>query len=241
MAAGCAKTGPSAVVHARLGLGHALAGLEIDAVPFDPDRVLDSLAAVAPRAQPQFPTLISTLLAYHRPRPGSGLTGPVAEWLATRDSARIMADSLRGVGRRSPGYAAAFERFRGLYQRSVERQRASDGGRVSIPEADRRLADRAASAADSLRAWEDVAYAAYPAIAESLQGRTGRHALRAMTDSAGNSTLALAPGGWWLLATLPDTGNPFAERSWRIPVVASRGRILVIPIFEGNYTLRWRH
>jgi hypothetical protein len=228
-------------VHARLAPGNNLAGLEIEAVPFDPAAVLDSLGRAAPRPKPVFPTLERDLLAYHRPKPGGSLTGPAAAWLATQDSASAMADSLRRLNRKAPGYAAAFARFQDLYHRMVERQRSSDGGRVSIPEADRRLADRAGSAADSLRAWEDVAYADYAAVAANKLQHAGREVVRASTDSAGTAILSLSPGRWWLQARLSVPDNPFAERVWQVPVTVSSRRSVTVPIFEGNYTLEWRH
>ena len=232
---------PTTIVHARLASGRPLAGLSVEALPFDPDRLLDSLERVAPRPKPRFPTLEQTLLHYHRPRPGATLSGPAAVWLATRDSVNALGDSLTHLGRRSPAYASAFGRYRQLYQRMVERQRSTDGGRVAIPDEDRRLADRVGAAADSLRAWEDVAYAAYPALTQTLMSRTGRQVMRAETDSTGTASLALAPGSWWLIARLSDQDNPFVERVWRLPVTASAGRTLVVPIFEGNYTVTWRH
>jgi hypothetical protein len=232
-------------VHARLGAGNSLAALEIEAIPFDAAAVLDSLGRAARRPRPTFPTLELEILSYHRPKPGAAgmtkATGPAAVWLATRDSATAMADSLRRLNRKAPEYATAFGRFRDLYQRMIERQHKSDGGRIFIPDADRRLAGRAGSAADSLRAWEDVAYAAYASVAAAELRRTGRDIVLAETDSAGTANLALAPGPWWLQARLADPDNPFAERVWRIPVTVSARRSVTVPIFEGNYTLEWRH
>ena len=228
-------------MHARLGPGRSLVALEIEAIPFDPAALLDSLGRAAGRPKPAFPTLETELLSYNRPKSGGPRTGPAAAWLATRDSATAMGDSLHHVNRRAPGYAAAFGRFRDLYQRMIERQHKSDGGRISIPDADRRLAARAGSAADSLRAWEDVAYADYASVAAGELKRTGRDVVRVATDSAGTASLALAPGRWWLQARLADADNPFAERVWRIPVTVSSRRSVTIPIFEGNCTLEWRH
>jgi hypothetical protein len=239
-AAACGRA-PVTIVHARLGPRQPLAGLTIDVLPFDPDQLLDSLGAASGRRRPEFPTLQQILLHYHRPKAGATLDGPAAAWLATRDSANVLGDSLRKLNRRAPSYPAAFERYRAIYQRMLERQRSSDGGRVAIPEEDRRLAERAASAADSLRAWEGVAYAPYPAVAKALAARLGRAPMSAETDSAGNASLTLAPGLWWLVARLPDANNPFAELVWKIPVRAAAGRELVVPVFEGNYTLAWRH
>lgn len=239
-AAACVRE-PLTTVHARLGADRPLSGLSLVATPYDPDAILDSLARVGARPKPEFPTLERSLLAYHRPAPGAVTTGPTAAWLTTRDSAAAMADSLRRVNRRAPGYAAAFNRFRALYERMVQRQRASGAGRVSIPEADRRLAERAASAADSLRAWEDVAYAAYPAVTQAVERRLGRARIDVETDDQGSAVLQLRPGRWWIEARLADPDNPFAERVWHVPVSVSARRSLVVPLFEGNFNLRWRH
>jgi hypothetical protein len=46
----------------------------------------------------------------------------------------------------------------------------------------RALAERAQAAAESLRAWEEAAFASYEAVAEQAVERSGRDALTIQTD-----------------------------------------------------------
>jgi len=236
----CAGSDARLEVHVLLDEGERLAGVEVTAIPFDPDRLLDSLARASESPQPRFPELEAEMAAYRRPDEGS-LREVGALWLALRDSVAHLADSLNAVSPDSPGYAAAYERLRQQYQRlsqrAVERDRAL---RERIGD-DRDLASRAAAAADSLRRWEHQAFAAFPELADSALARAGRQVHHSVTDASGIVEFTLTTGSWWLIARWSDPENPFRERYWNTALVLSALGPAVVPLHGENSTLRWRH
>lgn len=239
VAAGCAADESQLEVAAFLRSG-PLADLEITALPFDPDRILDSLTASSPVPKPEFPNLTADILVYRRPA-AAELRNIGATWRATRDSVAHLADSLSRVSADSPGYARAYERLRRQYQRLARRAAERDAEYRRAVGEDRDLALRAAVAADSLRAWERSAYLSFPSLADSAVARSGRAPVAGVTDEAGWLELPLAPGSWWLIARLLDQENPFVERYWNVAVVVSRFGPAKIPLYEQNSSVRWHH
>jgi hypothetical protein len=219
--------------------GRPVAGLEVTALPFDPGRLLDSLAAARGVPRPDFDSLERVLVGFTLDpvSPGDSADGGVE---ATRDSAAALADSLRAVDRRSPGYAAAYQRFQRLYGRLVQRSAGREAAMRERRDPLRALALRAGRAADSLRAWEDLAYAGFDSAARLEERRAGRLPVAGVTDAEGWTTLALPPGSWWLDARLEHAGNPFAEHAWTLPVVVSWLPFRV-PLSEATGRLAWRH
>jgi hypothetical protein len=223
-------------VHVTLR-GEPLAGREIVALPYDPERLLDSLAAVAPTPRPEFADLEAKLRTFRPPVPDAE-SAEANAWRATRDSTARLADSLRTLNRRAPGYGAAYQRFRALYGRLVQRSTARDAARHQVTADVRDLARRAGRAADSLRAWERDTYASLDSAARlAAAGR------RAMTDTTGPDgwvLLELPPGAWHLQLRQPVADNPFLEVAWNVPVVVS-----VFPfrmrVTEALGDTVWRH
>ena len=239
LAGGC-RQDTQITVAAQWDGGQPIADLDVVALPFDPDRILDSLTAAAPTPPPAFPELKQEMEAYTPPAddPYEALNRP---WRLLRDSVEALSDSLFAMDRTSPGYAAAYARFRTLYgrlsERAAERDRALrrvNGDRVA-------LARRAATAADSLRAWEYTAFAAYPELAGEAVVTSGRDVVEGTTVEHGLAVLALAPGRWWLIARTPDVANPFMEYYWSVPATATRVLPIRVPITPANGVRRWRH
>jgi len=219
--------------------GAPVPGLEVTAFPYDPGRLLDSLAAAHAVPRPDYGSLERELLAFEvaRPTPQDTADGSVR---ATRDSAAALADSLRGADRRSRGYPDAYRRFRQIYGRLVQRSAARESARRPERDPLRTLALRAGRAADSLRAWEVAAYAALDSAAAIEETRRGTPPATGVTDSDGWVTLSLAAGPWWLDARIDHPENPFAEYVWEIEVVAS-GFPFRVPLSTGTARLAWRH
>jgi hypothetical protein len=144
------------------------------------------------------------------------------------------------MDRRSPEYAAAYERFRALYTRLAQRAAERDAALRALNGPQLNLARRAQDAAEALRAWEYEAYAAYAEVAARYLRETGRPIHTVTTDPAGVARLALEPGPWWLVARLPDSANPFLERYWHVPVGVSRLVPLRVPMAERAAVVRWR-
>src|SRR5947208_16326571 len=105
----CADRAPVRI-RASLPSGVPAEGLEVSALPFDADRLLDSLASVAEAPKPSFPDLEQRLRAYRRPgRPLAEQNLPAA-WLAIRDSVARLAREWRREDRRARGSGEPYRR-----------------------------------------------------------------------------------------------------------------------------------
>jgi hypothetical protein len=237
---GCAGGDVEVEVHAVSEIGGPLAELEVRALPFDPDRILDSLGRVALAPRPRFHTLESEMAVYRRPST-EALESLGVEWRTTYDSVVRLADSLRSVSSQSAGYATAYDGLRRLYQRLAQRASDRDAEFQERIGDDRELAVRAGAAADTLRAWEREAYAAFPALADSAVARSGRPPRQARTDAGGHLVLTLEPGSWWLIARREKPENPFIEYYWKVGIVLSPVGPKAVPILPDNRVTRWRH
>jgi hypothetical protein len=234
----CADRPTSVAVRVTLD-GLPVPGLDVTAYPFDPDRLLDSLAAAFPEPRPDFTSLERELLAFRPPQPPAEDTAEVG-WRATRDSVVSLADSLNAVDRRAAGYADAYRRFRQLYMRLVQRSAMRESARRADLDPVRELARRAGRGADSLRTWERRAYAGFDSAVARLADETGRKPALATTAADGWLDLELPPGPWWLEARLPHRDNPFAEYTWLAGIV-SAGFPFRLLLSETTATLEWRH
>ena len=217
-----------------------IAELEILALPFNPDRILDSLATAAPTPPPMFAELVQEMRTYTIPEddPYAELNRP---WLALRDSVEALSDTLMAMDRSAPAYAAGYARFRTLYGRLADLAAARDRALREVNGERVDLARRAAAAADSLRAWEYTAYAAYPEVAAEAVLASGREVVEGVTDKDGMVLLVLDPGRWWLVALTPDMTNPFMEYYWNVPVTVTRVIPLRLPLIPDIAVRRWRH
>ena len=226
-------------IDARLDEARPAIGLEITLLPVDPEALYDSLAAAAPTARPDFAALEQLITRYRIPTRRTSTTD--GGWGAARDSVETLADSLRGADRTTPGYRAAYGRLRLLYDRLGQRSAARDRAERETLREDRSLADRAARAADELRRWERVAFAGYRDRLAAAVAATGREAARVATDSAGQVSITLSPGRWWLRAHQRVRDNPFQERLWNVVVTTNRLVPVRVRLTPENGTLRWRH
>ncbi|MCZ6918069.1 MAG: hypothetical protein O7I93_14930 [Gemmatimonadetes bacterium] len=229
-----AACGPQGTLEVRAYLDHLpLANLEIVALSYDAQGILDSLAQEAGEPRPEFRELEAELRAFER-RDADSIVSLHSEWVEARRRVADLADSLSRVGPRSPGYAAAYARFRSAYnalsrdERALEQKMREDFG------GDRALAARAAAAADSTRRWERTAFRDYATIVEGQQQVTIR------TDSLGHARVMLPKGAWWLVARRSDPGNPFMEFAWNVPVVVSPLVPVATPVSGRNVSVRWR-
>lgn len=209
-------------------------------MPFDPDRILDSLESMADVPRPAFDSLEAAILAFE-PSDENAAGEIDAPWLALRDTVSALSDTLSGMDRRTTEYAQVYERFRALYARYTVSTAARDRARRALDGDDVQLVRWAQAAADTLRAWERTAYAGYDdAVAASIIAAR-RPAHETITDSRGEARLTLEPGRWWLVVRVPDAENPFLQYYWNVRVRASRWLSATVPLTERNGTRRWRH
>ena len=239
--------GSPATLYVRVAMEEGLptSGVEVVALPFDSQQLLDSLAQASRQQSPEFPELEARINRYRRGQASSGgkESDNVSqrEWRSIRDSVARLADSLRGGDRKSRPYREAYDRLRTLYSRLSLKTAARDVALRREFAGDLQLAERARRAADSLRAWERNAYRDYPELARSRAAQTEREPARDTTDATGKITFRLSTGRWWLNIRRPDPDNPFLEMIWNVPVTVSGIAPVVIPLTERNRTLRWRH
>jgi hypothetical protein len=226
-------------VVASLGPGQPLAGLEVVAWPYDPQRLLDSLASLAPGPRPDFTELETELRAFRRPEFAEDDERTQA-WAAVRDSVRRLSDSLSALDRRAPGYAAAYDRFRRLYERFQQHTAARDAGVRELTTEVRALGLRAGRAADSLRGWERVAFVGHDSAAALALANARRPVVIAVTDVHGNAALTLPAGAWWMEAHVPHPENPFIEYRWLIPAVTA-GLPFRVGMLMARANPTWRH
>lgn len=236
----CNQTEPAVELAAAVDPGQPIADLEITLLPFDAQRLLDSLARVARVPEPSFGELETAVEAY-RPPNEELLMAAAEPWRALRDSLTQLADSLNSIARGSAEYAHLFRRFRRMQPRLAPLATQRDSAVAALIAEHRDLADRATTAAASLRKWERVAYAAYEDLARAAAERSGRNAVTIRADSAGSAHLELAPGTWWAVARWPDPENPFLEYSWNVEFSVTGWLALRIPMTRENARHRWRH
>lgn len=214
--------------------------VEVTALPFDANELLDSLEAAAHAPRPAFPSLEAQMMAY-RPGPAADLGQAGRAWMATRDSAQRLADSLLSVSHEAAGYPAAYRRFQALYRRLTGRAARREAALKEVTDEIRSLAARAGAAADSIRLWEREAYAAFDSLVALRMAAEGRPAVSSSTDELGTVELELAPGPWWIRAEIRHPDNPFLEYEWNTPVWVRGWWPLRVPVSEKNVTLQWRH
>ncbi len=217
-----------------------VSGLIVRAYPFDPDRILDSLAALAAEQRPSFPELERELAEYE-PASDTRLREASTPWLALRDTVAALSDSLNRMDRRSPAYGRMYERFRSLYARLAQRAAERDAALREVNGDHVDLARRAQAAAESLRVWEHDAYASYTEVAQTALQASGYSVLEAPTGQAGEAELELPRGEWWLIARWTDPHNPFQEYYWNVRLRSTGWLPLHVPLMGGNSLRRWRH
>ncbi len=220
--------------------GAPLAYVEVTALPFDANGLLDSLEAAAPVPRPAFPSLEAEMIAY-RVGPAVDLGQVGRAWTATRDSAQWLADSLLSVSHEAPGYPAAYRRFQALYRRLTERAARREAALQEVTDEIRSLAVRAGAAADSIRLWELEAYAPFDSLVALRIAAEGRPAVSASSHESGAVELELAPGAWWIRAQMRYPDNPFLEYEWNTMVWVRGWWPLHMRLFEGNVAVGWRH
>lgn len=209
----------------------------VTALPYDSEALLASLAVG--RAKPTFPIIQLEIANYALPAV-ERMDSISAELETYRDSVQSASDALFFVDRSSPLYRERYGQFRELYSRFVAVSRRTERTTRSLLGQDRELARRVEAAADSLRTWEEAAYRGLDSATAALTSNAS--VVSGRTDAAGETTLTLPVGRWWITARLPHPTNPFLEYSWNRPITISSWKINYrLPISLNDAIIRWRH
>lgn len=211
---------------------------EIVALPYDEVGLLDEYAAsVTPR--PEFPQILMEISEYRLPRL-DGIEQADAAWTALRDSLEDLSDRLFATDRTSDTYRSLYGLFSEMYSRYTTASRQRDRAIRRVLGRDRDLAERAQAAADTLRRWENSAFAAIGVPDDT--DANNPEILTAATDARGRAQLRLTNGTWWIQARIRHQDNPFLEYFWNREIhVTGLQRRLRVPLSEETALIRWRH
>lgn len=188
--------------------------LEVQFLPFDRDSLFGTLAADAQSAEPEIPADLeaandSVLVLQEAWREAE------SAWNEVRDSLRQLSDRLRSLDQRSREYRELFDRFGPMEQR----ERAANRRRQETFDRFTALQQATQARLDSMRAvitaWEDVAFADYADIRDSLVEALGREIVYDTTNAEGRITRALPGGIWWVHTRV---AIPSGEFYWNVQV-----------------------
>ncbi len=213
--------------------------LQVAILPFDLDHLLDSLAERA-GGRPRFDSLESELRGFQRANQPM-VAGIMDEWIRARDSVAGIADRLRSLDHASERYRRLYQDFRRSYGRLAARSAGLDRALNQLTSGERNLALRAARAADSLRSWEQKAYAALPEAAAQKLAASGRRPIYLTIHQRGRADTVIPPGTWWLIARARHPSNPFLEITWNVSFTARMGLPVRVPLGNFNAGTQWRY
>ena len=225
--------------------GTPLENLHITALPFDPDDLLDSLAAASPTPRPDMIRSGDCSSATSRRSCGifdpqmtprrNGLLAP--GWRSgtrSRDwpiPSTRQTDVRQTIPRRTSDSAPCTAAFRSGLPNVTQRSGASTVPTCSLHGARRQQPIRSVPGNTTH----------YPDVARQKVERLGRPAMETTTDSSGVAELALASGAWWIVARWPDPGDPFMEYYWNVPVHVNGWLPAAVPLHRTTAVRRWRH
>ncbi len=210
---------------------------EVTALPYDPEFLLDSLATVFPR--PTFPEIQMEIANYELPN-AEGMDSILGVLAYSRDSVQSASDALFQLDPATAEYRTQYDEFRELYSRFIAVSRQTERTTRRLLGSDRELARRVETAADSIRAWEELALSNLDSSMTSLTGDSAL--ISTVTDEDGEGTISLTRGRWWIVARMPHPTNPFLEYFWNRPIRVSRWRSSYrLPLSLDNALIRWRH
>jgi len=196
--------------------GQPVRGLPVQFLPFDRDSLFDVLAARATEPEPKVPAdlratfdRIAVLQAEWREKE--------SEWAETREQLQSLSDRLGKMDRRSREYRQLFRQFNSM----DAREKRLDREKQAAFEAFDSLQQTALTRADSVRAviqsWEDIAFADYGELEDSILKAAGREVFEDTTNADGYVTRGLPGGDWWVYARVKTTAG---ERYWNLHVPA---------------------
>ncbi len=198
----------------RLDGGTApLPDLELIALPYDRDSVLATLEA---KASPRPHTReLDSLFALWRD-PFVRFAAATGRSHQLRDSLASLKQQLDSLPRNSADYTARYQSFGRLTDTLAAVTDSGEKARLQLD----RLRKTVLPAIDSLRRivteWENSTFREYEDIVRRLGER--RAPIAARTGPAGQATITLGPGDWWIYAWAWDEGDPYSRWYWNVPV-----------------------
>ncbi len=188
--------------------------LPVSFLPFDRDSVFEALAASAPEPEPRVPADLQqefdSVLVLQE-------TWRIAEssWSEVRDSLRQLSDRLRGMDQRSRSYRELYDRFGALEGREQRLNRVRSQAFDTFTGLQQTTTTRLDSVRAVRESWEDIAFADYVSIVDSIQDALGREIVEDTTDASGTVLRRLSGGPWWIHTRV---AIPAGELYWNLLV-----------------------
>ena len=194
------------------------AGVDIVALPYDRDSVLESLDARAHSPRPDTAELDSLFARFRGPF--TAYTAMSYAEGALRDSLRLLRSRLDSLPRSAPDYPVMSAHYARLSDSLGRVQSRAQHARAALDRARAEFVSRSESLRSAIRHWEDSTYQGYDSIVENLDRARRRKPVTDTTDATGWAHFTLAPGAWWIHARAWDTSDPNSQWYWNIPATA---------------------
>ena len=209
-----------------------VANFEVQLLPYDRDRIFDSLQAAHPTPEPPIPQELLTARESVVAAQERWQTGEL-RWNSLRDTLKKISDTMQQYSRGEMRYVVLFEEFT-AFESELDRVEADT--KEAFAEFSR-LQLATLRQADSLRIlreiWSDEAFADAPAIFLDKLRASGLEARADTTDASGVAwkNLKVKPGRYWVHARYE---LPFTELYWNVPVRAERGDPVQVRLTREN-------
>lgn len=205
------------------GVETPLPGIEVAALPYDRDSILQVLERRAPTGRPHTRELDSLFQAFR----GPFLAFARAAWDV--EQARRAHDSLAVRLRAAPVGAP------GTRELTLMLRRASDSLLRLGPQLERArnalglardtLWPRIERLQAEVRRWESSAYAGYDTIVRGIVRDRLKLGIADTTGADGWASLTIGSGKWWLYSRSPDPRDPNAHWYWNVPATSDTLRL----------------
>jgi len=206
----------------------------VDFLPYDRDSIFAALTERAPRGEPEVPQDLQD--QYDQVLEAQQTWRDLEDrWSTARENLRNIRNRMDGLDERSREYLELFERFNEVEAQvnglDGQRQRAFQ----RFDSLQKATIERSDSMQAVIRAWEDVAFADYMDITDSIL-RAKDVEIRTDTTDAGGyaSAFGLSGDTWWVHTRF--TSGPFEELYWNVPLEPSTTDTLVLE--RGNAEVR---
>lgn len=198
--------------------------LVVTFLPYDRDSIFEALTARAEEPEPQMP---DDLLDQYDQVQQAQQTWREAEsrWAVFRDSLKQLSQAMEGLDRRSREYLQLFEQFNEL--EGQERQLNAQKDRLfeRFDSLQKATVARADSMQAVIRSWEDVAFADYTEITDSILEARGVEIREDTTGADGYASMSLPAGEWWAYTRYQ---LPFEEYYWNLRVDSVFGDTIIL-------------
>lgn len=187
--------------------------LELVALPYDRDSVLQSLEAKA-TPRPHTRELDSLFAEWRTPFVRFARASYRSQQLG--DSLALLRRRLDSLPRNAPEYQALYSRFGALTDSLSVATDSTEPARLELDRKRKTLLPRIDSLRRLVSAWENSTFQRYDSIVRALAG--SREPVAARTGPDGRATLSLTKGRWWIYAWAWDEGDPYSRWYWNVPV-----------------------